>query len=142
MLFHRLFTIARAYVQREYRQSQSPQDTQDADAGSRFNSSEDSTGSFSDGTSTNSNSAHHPAEELPSKVVEALEILDLSHPVSFQECKLRRNEYMLRHHPDKFMQNDEKAAIANEIARLYNGAFETLVHFYTAHHGTQWKSRK
>ncbi len=77
------------------------------------------------------------SEQTPQKstsinqqVIDDLAYFGLKPPSSLKEVTAARNREMLKYHPDKFASDPEKAQYANEIALLYNTAFDRLkIHF-------------
>ena len=60
------------------------------------------------------------------QLVDDLAVFNLRPPSSFKEVKSARNREMLKYHPDKFSSDTKKIKIANDIALIYNDAFERL----------------
>lgn len=61
-----------------------------------------------------------------SQLIEDLKLFNLSPPSSLQEVKKARNREMKVFHPDKYLNDPEKMAIANQIVQIYNDAYERL----------------
>lgn len=60
------------------------------------------------------------------QLVDDLALFGLKLPSSFKEVKSARNREMLKYHPDKFASDTEKLKVANDIALIYNAAFDRL----------------
>ncbi len=60
------------------------------------------------------------------QLIDDLALFNLQPPSSFKEVKSARNREMLKYHPDKFASNTEKLKVANDIALIYNDAFDRL----------------
>jgi hypothetical protein len=64
------------------------------------------------------------------QVIDDLACFGLRPPSSLKEVTAARNREMLKYHPDKFASTPEKTQYANNIALIYNAAFERLkLHF-------------
>ena len=60
------------------------------------------------------------------QLVDDLALFDLRPPSTLKEVKAARNREMLKYHPDKFSSDSEKLKVANDIALIYNAAFDRL----------------
>jgi hypothetical protein len=60
------------------------------------------------------------------QLVDDLALFDLRPPSNLKEVKAARNREMLKYHPDKFSSDSEKLKVANDIALIYNAAFDRL----------------
>lgn len=85
-----------------------------------------------DQNSDTSSTAGHaqPRSKSQQQLIDDLALFGLSPPVTLKAVTAARNREMLRFHPDKFATNQEKSAVANEIALLYNVAFDRLKAYY------------
>jgi hypothetical protein len=78
-------------------------------------------------------SKKHTSENTTSteqQLVDDLALFDLRPPSSLKEVKSARNREMLKYHPDKFTSDTEKLKVANDIALIYNAAFDRLEKHY------------
>lgn len=64
------------------------------------------------------------------QLIDDLALFDLRPPSSLKEVKSARNREMLKYHPDKFSSDTEKLKVANDIALIYNAAFDRLEKHY------------
>jgi DnaJ-class molecular chaperone len=73
-----------------------------------------------------------PPPTAEQQIVDDLALFGLKLPSSLKEVKSARNREMLKYHPDKFASDNEKIKVANDIALIYNAAFDRLEkHFDT-----------
>lgn len=127
-MFDRLFNISRAYINHHLRKKNNDSvkyDDFDSETGSNdtaggkgynYSSSSDSTAT---GTAKNTYG-------LPQQVVDDLALFGITPPGNWNEVIVARNREMKKYHPDKYMKAEEKVDAANEIAQIYNAAFERL----------------
>jgi DnaJ-domain-containing protein 1 len=130
-VFDRLYDITRAYIGHHLRKhgSDRRKDTfNDDEYGNPSSSSScyDDTGRS--GYATTDSSASPSG--IPQQVIDDLAVFGLKPPGSMDEVIRARNREMKTYHPDKFMTEDEKVDAANEIAQIYNAAFERLKAYY------------
>ncbi|MBN1602155.1 MAG: hypothetical protein JW915_11130 [Chitinispirillaceae bacterium] len=65
------------------------------------------------------------------QLIDDLAYFGLKPPSNLSEVKTARNREMLKYHPDKFASDPEKLQYANEIALVYNAAYERLEAYYS-----------
>lgn len=132
-IFDRLKNISKAYFNHQFRRSKSepPSECDDekneetASDGEYRRSGSAYSSSASTGPKTASNSYG-----LPQQVVDDLALFGITPPGSWDEVIKARNREMKKYHPDKYMSKEEKVDAANEIAQIYNTAFERLEKYY------------
>jgi hypothetical protein len=72
----------------------------------------------------------HQRSEFEPQFVEDLKLFELQPPSNLEAVKKARNQELKKFHPDKYQNDPEKMAIANQIVRLYNAAYERLRRHY------------
>lgn len=127
-MFDRLYNIARAYIGHQFRSRTGGTERDTGDYGTY---EEHSAGfsSRSEGYSRSESSTSN-SYGVPDQVVEDLAVFGLKPPSSLGEVVKARNREMKRYHPDRYMREDEKRDAANEIAQMYNTAFERLEQYF------------
>jgi|APSaa5957512622_1039677.scaffolds.fasta_scaffold39021_2 hypothetical protein len=75
---------------------------------------------------TGENTKHKSDPPRSSQLIEDLKLFNLSPPSNLQEVKKARNREMKVFHPDKYLNDPERMAIANQIVQIYNDAYERL----------------
>ena len=131
-MFDRLYDITRAYIGHHFRKRSGRSERDTGDYGPYEERTSDFTSHNNEYSSsdTPSGSGASHANGIPAHVVEDLAVFGLRPPGSLDEVIKARNREMKRYHPDKFMTEDEKVDAANEIAQMYNAAFERLKDYY------------
>jgi DnaJ-domain-containing protein 1 len=131
-IFDRLKNISKAYFNHQFRRKSSDSPSESDEKAEETASGEESqssgsaySSSASPGTKTTSN-----PYGLPQQVVDDLALFGIPLPGSWDEVIKARNREMKKYHPDKYMSKEEKVDAANEIAQIYNAAFERLEKFY------------
>lgn len=80
---------------------------------------------------TSSTAGHAQARsKSQQQLIDDLALFGLTPPATLKAVTAARNREMLKFHPDKFATNQDKSAVANEIALLYNAAFDRLKVYY------------
>ena len=131
-MFGRLFSISRAYVNHHVRKRRTSGSSNTYDqSGADTTYREEASYRTRDASSaTGSGSTSNPYG-LPEQVLDDLALFEITPPGSWNEVVQARNREMKKYHPDKYMNASEKIAAANEIAQIYNAAFERLkTHFH------------
>ncbi len=129
-MFDRLFHISKAYINHHLRQRRTGTTANDDSFGTASEQRQ-----YHDGTSraSDTNSASGATANpfgLPQQVLDDLSLFEIAPPGSWNEVIQARNREMKRYHPDKYMSKETKVDAANEIAQIYNAAFERLkAHF-------------
>ena len=116
-MIDRLFTVLRAHAS-SWARSHSRE--QQASAHSRASAEEEYV------RSEKQAGADGQGPRSSDQVSDDLALFGLSPPSSFEEVRSARNREMQRYHPDRFGHSPEKAEAANEVAQIYNAAFERL----------------
>ena len=131
-MFGRLYDITRAYIGHHFRK-QTGRSERSAKNSGRYEERTSDFTSRNNAYSRSENSSGSGAStpyDIPAQVVEDLAVFGLKPPGSLDELIKARNREMKQYHPDKFMTEDEKVEAANEIAQIYNAAFERLKEYY------------
>jgi hypothetical protein len=117
-MFNRLLSLTRAYINHYF--------TPEVASGeSSF------TNDFTDDPSETTRSTTTDTAGLPQQVLDDLAVFSITPPGSLHEVIQARNSVMKQYHPDKFMSDSGKTSTANEIAQIYNAAFERLRQHYS-----------
>ena len=122
-MFDRIISLTRAYFN-HYFYDDSSSERIESDTGSTRRESASRGGEYGQNTTAASYG-------LPRQVIDDLAVFGIKPPGSLEEVIRARNREMKQYHPDKYMKDASKAGTANEIAQIYNAAFERLKKHFT-----------
>ena len=117
-MFNRLLSLTRAYINHYF--------TSEATSGESSFSTD-----YTHDPSESTQSTTSDTTSLPQQVLDDLAVFSITPPGSLSEVIRARNSVMKQYHPDKFMSDSGKTSTANEIAQIYNAAFERLRKHYS-----------
>ncbi|BBM89576.1 hypothetical protein COTS27_01281 [Spirochaetota bacterium] len=121
----RILKILEAYL-RDYREylgehlgKNSPRDRADFDSNT-------TTGKKSNAYNDYFSKNNPPNTEatIPTPIVEALAVFDLTYPTTLAEVTKKRNALLKTYHPDRFEHDTRKKDTANDMIQLINEAYE------------------
>ena len=123
-MFDRLFNISKAYINHHlHRKNPDAAKYDDTAFNTDYTADRNDYTASSTGSKTGTTSNSYG---LPQQVIDDLAVFGIAPPGSWKDVIQARNREMKKYHPDKYMNTEEKVDAANEIAQIYNAAFERL----------------